>query len=245
MTPEVGAALWVAEGSLIAAVAGTYLVRRHLQRLQLGADLALLQAASWSLVRGMENYPRRSASKRGADRTALVREFAFEATKLGRPLPMTGESTLDIVEAPFEVIDRNEKDGSAHWRQVNGLRRGAFSLLALYWLGNTQAAFLSLTEHMRVQSRLDEGACTNLTELKMLFGLPIEWPKTSESAETAERQGFTLRRHQEIMRAVNKGFTAVAATLVYQPWPEGRMDQSIPEEHKGEAILEAIRGFIR
>jgi len=244
MTPTLNAALWGLFGAASVGAIGAALYRAHLQKLRLGGDLALLQGAVWNLVRGMENYPRRSASKRNKDRLATIREFAFQGAALGRPLPMSGESTLDITEAATEAIDRNERDSSGHWRTINAYRRPAYTFLALYRTNNITAARLSIVEHMKVQSKYDPGALPNFTELKMLFGLPTEHP-TWEVAEAAERRGMSERRYIEIGRATAQGFTAITRNLVYVPWPEGRADEAIPEAYEGEALLDAMREFIR
>lgn len=244
MSPELNAVLWGVVGAASVGALGVGLYRAHLQKLRLAGDLGLLQAATWNLVRGMENYPRRSASKRGKDRLATIREFAFQGAALGRPLPMSGESTLDITEAGTEAIDRNEKDSSGHWRTINAYRQGAYALIALYRLKNITAARLAITQHMKVQAKFDAGTLPNLTELKMLFHLPIEHLAIAD-VEAVERLGMTERRYIEIGRAVSVGFPHIARGLIYKPWPEGRREEDVPEEHEGEQILDAFREFIR
>lgn len=240
-------ALWAIEGAAVAGAIGVYALHRHMTKGKLAEDLRLLEAATWRIVNGMEQYPRKSASGRAKSRTDLVKVFSLEAAKLGRPLPMgVGESSLDITNAAFETIDRNEKDSSGHWRQINALRRGCEILLSLYWLRNPRAAFLILTNHMKIQSRLKPGEVNNLTELKILFGLPTAWPTDLDipSIEKREQMGLSLRRENQIMRAINKGFDAVSRHLVYKPWPEGKVNDD-DDTFEGIYILEQMRFYTR
>lgn len=233
--------LWVALGFIVIIMAGVHGWVGQRRRDRLNTDIALLQAAAWSLIRGLENYPTSSSSRRGKARRELVKEFAFKAAEAGRPLPMGDSGTLDLSTVALDIIDRNEKDGSGHWKHVNGLRRGCTVFIQLFRTRNVAAAFLTLTEHIKIQSRLPEGACTNLTELKMLFGFPIEWPEPG-LGERLEKEGLHWRREAEILNATRYEMQ-IFDGLRYTPFAAKEGDPE-PSYEFGE-IFDQMRVYIR
>jgi hypothetical protein len=88
-------------------------------------------------------------------------------------------------------------------RRVNAIRRGCQVFEALFTLGNATAAFLVLTEHVRIQARLEPGAVPNYSELKKLYNVPLSHPDVG-LAERLEAQGLHWQREAEIMAAVAK-----------------------------------------
>lgn len=218
-----------------------WLDRCHAERIAYYTNL--LRGAAWDLVRGMENYPPRAAGRRAKGRAELVERFAFKAAEGGRPLPMGDAGTLDLSTVGLEVVERNEADGSGHWRRVNGIRRGAYAFYALFQLDDPAVAFRALTDHMKVQARFEVGSMPNHTELKMLFGLPVEWPAAG-AGERYEVEGLGWRREMDIRTAVDAGRAAVFDQLNYRTWPEDEPDGT-ERDYKGEEILERLRLYIR
>lgn len=240
--PVDGNVIWGLLAVLAALGTATGLYVRRARELRIGGDIELFRAALWTLIRDLENNPTSSSGRRGKGRIDVVERFAAPAQKLGRPLAMGGEATPDMARMGIELIELNEKDGSGHWRKVNGIRRGCTVFLTLLGEGNTTAAFLTLTEHAKVQARLPEGATPNLTELKMLFGLPIEWPEKG-LPERLEQRGLHWRRAAELaeLRAYRD---AIFAGVRYTPFPR---DESAPDvTYTGaDEIMEQMRVYIR
>lgn len=226
----------------MAAILYWYWADRRYREL-IGYYVNLMQGASWELVRGMENYPPRAAGRRAKGRTELVEHFAFKAAEGGRPLPMGDAGTLDLSTVGLEVVERNEKDGSGHWRRVNGIRRGAYAFYALFALHNPSVAFRALTDHMKHQARAEEGSMPNHTELKMLFGLPIAWP-TAGLGEECEARGMHWTRERDIAVAAQEGRKAVFRQLEYRSWPEDEPDGQ-ERRYVGEEVLERLRLYIK
>lgn len=221
-----------------------HLYWRYLQRqARLAGYITLLQATAWDLVRGLENYPPRAAGRRAKGRADMIERFAGKAAELGRPLPMGDAGALDLSTVGIEVVERNEKDSSGHWRRVNGIRRGAHAFLALFRIGNPSIAFMTMTEHMKVQARSDAGSMPNHTEFKMVLGLPTEWPEAG-IAEAYERRGLDFYRERDILRAVRLGRATVLNGLEYTTWPEDE-DDGEEKVYRGEEILDRLRRYIR
>lgn len=210
---------------------------------RLVSDITLLQATAWDLVRGLENYPPRAAGRRAKGRADMIERFAGKAAELGRPLPMGDAGALDLSTVGIEVVERNEKDSSGHWRRVNGIRRGCHAFLALFRIGNPSIAFMTMTEHMKVQARSDAGSMPNHTELKMVLGLPTDWPAPNV-AEACERRGLDFYREQDILRAVRLGRATVFDRLEYSTWPEDE-DDGEERTYHGEEILDRFRKYIK
>lgn len=232
---------WALLGVLVLAAGGHLAFLRYRARQRLLGDIAILQAASWHLVRELENYPTNSSSRRGRGRIEVAEKFALKAAEAGRPLPMGDAGTLDLSRVALDVIELNEKDGSGHWRRVNGIRRGCHIFQALFVLRNATAAFLILTDHIRIQSRYPAGAMPNLTELKMVFGLPITHPEEG-LAESLEAHGLHWRREEEIMAAVAYKDT-IFKGLHYTPFLN---DPTTPDvTYWGDNILAQMRSYMR
>lgn len=215
----------------------------HQRTARISGYITLLQATAWDLVRGLENYPPRAAGRRAKSRADIVDRFAGKAAELGRPLPMGDAGVLDLSTVGIEVVERNEKDSSGHWRRVNGFRRGCHAFLALFRLNNPGIAFFAITEHMKVQARSEPGSMPNHTELKMVLGLPTDWPAPNV-AEACERTGLDFYREQDILRAVQRGRAAVFDALEYSTWPEDEEDGA-EKTYRGEEILDRFRRYIK
>jgi hypothetical protein len=235
--------LWALFGLAALGIVGHLAWQAHQRAARIAGYITLLQATAWDLVRGLENYPPRAAGRRAKGRAEVVERFAGRAAELGKALPMGDAGVFDLSTVGIEVVERNEKDSSGHWRRVNGIRRGAHAFLALFRLNNPGIAFMTMTEHMKVQARSDAGSMPNHTELKMVLGLPTDWPEAG-IAEACERRGLDFYREQDILRAVQRGRAAVFHNLEYSTWPEDEEDGA-EKTYRGEEILDRFRRYIK
>jgi hypothetical protein len=239
--PLDGNLIWVGLAGAAAALGGFILYQRYRAQLQLSADIALTQSAALTIIKELENYPNHAAGRRARNRKKVLEDLALKAAEAGRPLPMGDAGTLDLSTVGLELIERNEKDSSGHWRRVNGVRRGCQVFVALFQLKNPTAAFLALTEHVRVQARLEPGQTPSLTELKMLFGFPLEHPEEG-LAERLEREGLSVNRELELLALANE-VSAVFKGLFYTPFPVNEEDQ--PTTYWDTQILDQFRAYMR
>lgn len=241
-TPD-GNWLWGFFALALAALAGIGLYFRYLRRLQLIADISLLRGTLYDLVILMEQYPVKASSRRAGGRAEILERFAIEgASKVGagKPMPMGDTAALDVTTLGFELIDRNEKDGSDHWRRVNGIRRGLRCWLALVELRDPGLAYRVMVEHMKAQRTLEKGV-DNFTEFKTLLGLPTIWP-TGDLPERCGAVGITLERAEGAMAAVEAGLGVALDGLIYRPWPDKGQERP---EFTGTAIFEEMREYVR
>jgi hypothetical protein len=233
------AGLWPAMAAAIAATAFVGLWQLVANWLN---DVSLLTGALWDLIRTMEVRGRAASSARATDRKDLLHHFAVDgAAKVGagRAMPMGDVAALDLTKLAFELMDRNDKDGSGHGNRVNSLRRGIFVFYAIMKLRDPEVAFRSMCEHMKVQLRLGEDSgIENFTELKRLLGLPAVWPTNLDIITGAEERGLSFSRYVAIREAL-KATDRIFAGVRYKPL--GQADEiSDPER-----ILTEMREYIR
>lgn len=235
--------LWPAMGLTLLIMAGVSAYQAWRRRIILAGDIGLLQGATWNLVLLMENYGTKSSGRRAAGRAKVLERFAVEGAKevaAGRPMPMGDTGALDLTTLGFELITRNEEDGSKHWRRVNGIRRGLYCYLALVELQSPGLAYRGMVEHMKTQRKLGDGV-DNFPELRRLLGLPTEWP-TDDLPEFCERMGITVERERAVLEAVAAGMAVAFKGLQYKPWPEAGEQEQV---YVGREILAEMREYMR
>jgi len=235
--------LWVLLPLVAVSLGIVRLYQKWQWRNRLAANTSLLQGALWDLVRLMENYPVRSSSRRGAGRQRVLERFAIEgagAVGAGREMPMGGTGALDLTTLGFELIDRNEKDGSEHWRRVNGIRRGCFAFIALVQLRDPALARRAMIEHMKRQRDRSDGL-DNFTDFKRLLNLPTVIP-FGDLPELNEKISLTLELEQDLRDVVRLGLPPAYGGLFYKPWGEPGEAEVV---YVGDEILTQMREYIR
>ena len=207
-------------------------------------DVSLLTGALWELVRLMENYNRNASSGRAGARKELLHHFAVEGAErvaAGRPMPMGDTAGLDLTRLAFELMDRNDRDGSGHSRKVNSIRRGLFVFYAIVELQKPEIAFRAMCEHMKTQIQLGEDSgVDNFTDLKRLLGLPAGWPIDADRIADLERRGLTWTRRNAIQNTVERRLEAVFDGVEYVPPGENGVSYA-----GADAILKQMREYIR
>jgi hypothetical protein len=206
-------------------------------------DVSLLTGALWDLIRSMEIRARNAASNRDVGRKDLLHHFAVDGAHkvaAGRPMPMGDTTGLDLTRLAFELMDRNDRDGSGHGNRVNSLRRGLFVFYAIVRLDRPELAYRAMCEHMKTQLRLKEDTgIDNFTDLKRLLGLPAEWPDDAGRIAALERQGLSLTR-QVAISAVSRNKARIFRDVHYKPPGDTGPGFSTPDE-----ILDLMRDYIR
>jgi hypothetical protein len=207
-------------------------------------DVSLLTGALWELVRLMENYNRNASTGRAGARKELLHHFAVEGAErvaAGRPMPMGDTAGLDLTRLAFELMDRNDRDGSGYSRKVNSIRRGLFAFYAMVELKRPEIAFRAMCEHMKTQIQLgDDSGIDNFTDLKRLLGLPAAWPADLRVVANLERRGLAVSRELAIRKAVRTGLAAVFKGVQYVPPGENGVSYM-----GADAILKQMREYIR
>jgi hypothetical protein len=184
----------------------------------IAGDISLLTGALWDLVKLMETSARNAPTTRATGRRELLHHFAVDGAQrvaAGRPMPMGNTAGLDLTTLAFELMDRNDRDGSGYGRKVNSIRRGVFVFYAIVHLRKPNIAYRAMCEHMKTQVRLGEDGVENFTELKRLLGLPPEWPTDAAQIAALERRGLTRSRERAIERAVRKGVPQIFKGVQY------------------------------
>lgn len=209
-------------------------------------DISLLSGALWELVRLMENNPRDASAARSAGRRDLLHHFAVDGAEkvaAGRPMPMGDTAGLDLTKLAFELMDRNDRDGSSTSTRLTSIKRGLFVFYAIVELRRPDIAYRAMIDHMTFQLRLgQESGVHNFTELKKVLGLPALWPASEAQVAEFERQGLTIRQRNAIYRALHDGLSKIFSGVRYIPpgSPPGTAGHTGPEE-----ILNQIREYIR
>jgi hypothetical protein len=207
-------------------------------------DVSLLTGALWELVRLMENFNRNASSGRAGARKELLHHFAVEGAErvaAGRPMPMGDTAGLDLTRLAFELMDRNDRDGSGYSRKVNSIRRGLFVFYAIVELRRPEIAFRAMCEHMKTQLQFGEDSgVDNFTDLKRLLGLPTGWPADAGLIADCERRGLAVGRELAIRKAIKTGLTTVFRGVQYVPPGESGIAYT-----GADAILKQMREYIR
>ncbi len=207
-------------------------------------DVSLLTGALWDLIRMMEIRARNAAGGRAEGRRQLLHEFAVEGGQkvgAGRPMLMGDTAALDLTRLAFELMDRNEKDGTSYSNRINSLRRGLFVFYAMLRLKKPELAFRAMCEHMKIQLRMGEDSgIDNFTEMKRLLGLPAEWPVDARLIALHEEQGLPTGRRRAILAAVKNGWFQIFDGVQYLPAGAGGEPIIDPEK-----ILDKMRDYIR
>lgn len=191
--------------------------------------------ALWNLVRLMETNGLNGFAKKADNRAGLVEKFAIEGgerLRASRPTAMM-ESAPDITTAAFELMDRNDRDGSSFGRKIASIRRGVFAFYAIVELRNPDVAFRTMIEHM--QAQVSDDTMHDFMELKQLLGLPVERQSVAAIAEYA-KAGLPRGRANAILRAARA--SRIFDGVVYRPPGEDRVCSSA-------AILEEMREYGR
>jgi hypothetical protein len=211
----------------------------------IAADRSLLSGALWELVRLMEGNSPAASSGRAAGRKELLHHFAVDGAHkvaAGRPMPMGDTAGLDLTKLAFELMDRNDKDGSAQSRKIASIRRGVFVFYAIVGLRKSEIAYRAMVEHMKFQVRLGEDSgIDNFSELKELLGLPVPWPADAARIADCERRGLAPGRSRAIAAALRKGEPQIFDGVEYMP---GQGEPGVAFAG-ARAILTQMRAYIR
>jgi hypothetical protein len=211
----------------------------------------LLQASAWNLVRDMENNPTFTAKRY---RNSLKRDFEeVIVDSLKQLQPQPASVAIGVLPAPvtsmpgaLETIEENKKFTKDFWFVAQGLRNGLQAFIALFILDNPKAAYLKMIEHMKRQrnefAQRETMKSPNFSELKMILGLPTEWPQ-GELPEQLERKELSLASIWLIRYAVKHHRSEVFRGLTYKPYTFSGEDEG--QEFFGEDVLIGMREYIR
>lgn len=214
--------------------------------------IELLQGSLWNAVRHMENATRGMPGSLGRKRTETVQSFIAPPAQMFPKLQRLRIDKLPEThtkeDVAFRLIEMNESAASDHWFKVNGIRTGMQALVHLVETHNVRAAFLLVIELMKRQR--DEfkikgtQKTDNFTELKLVLGLPTDWP-TGDMPEELLHKGISLAKQEEIAYAVTRSKYRhyLFDKLVHKKWPEGlETERTI---YEGYEVVEAIKDYIR
>lgn len=206
-------------------------------------DGDLLKGALWDLVRLMERNGKSGASAAASARRELLHHFAVDGAHkvaAGRPMPMGDTAGLDLTKLAFELMDRNDKDGSAASRKVNSVRRGVFVFYAMAALDKPRIAFAAMIGHMHHQLRDGEDSgMDNFTEMKRFLGLPVTWPADQAALVALDERGLPRSRERAIRRLIRSDLSRAFSGVEYVP-AGSEIGYSAPG-----AILARMRDYIR
>lgn len=211
----------------------------------------LLQSAAWNLVREMENNPVFTAKKYRNGIKADFEEIVVASLEKLQPHPThiaVGALPAPVthLQGALETIDRNTAFTKDFWFVAQGLRNGLQVYISLFVLHNPNAAYLKMVEHMKRQrNEFDQQGTMrslNFTDLKMVLGLPTEWPK-GELPEQLEHKQLSWSRYWLISQAIKSHRKDVFKDLSYRPYT---LDPSeTAQEFVEEGVLIGMREYIR
>ena len=242
-----GRLLVPSSGSVLAAggilLAGFLVYAAYRASTARSRDADLLKGALWDLIRLMERNGKSGASAAASARRELLHHFAVDGAHkvaAGRPMPMGDTAALDLTRLAFELMDRNDKDGSAASRKVNSVRRGVFVFYAMAALDNPGIAYRAMIGHMHHQLRDGEaGGIDNFTEMKRLLGLPVSWPADQAALVALDERGLPRSRERAIRRLIHTDLSRAFSGVEYIP-AGSDIGYSAPS-----AILAQMRDYIR
>lgn len=174
---------------IVLMIVGVLLIRNQIRSNQLAEDKELLRAVLFDLIRLLETTPTNSSSRRGQGRIEILREFG-----IGTSQRSLTSQRVDLADSGFQLIDRNEADGSGHWAKVNNIRQGCFAFYCLVRERSPSRAYTALA-----QTR-------GFVEFRQLMRSDIPL-----SAAHVER----------LTRLINSDLTFLYADLFYKPWLDG------------------------
>ncbi len=223
---------------------------RHFHENIVSSYASLLQSAAWDLVRQMENNPRHTP---GRTRVRRTRDFKNLVSEIAKELHIAPEIMLSELKSP-PVIDgaiaqlkNNEDFTTDFWFKAQGTRNGIQVFLDIVLLHNIAGALVRLTDHMKRQRDEFENKGTkkspNFTALKLLLGLPTEWPM-GDLPERCLAQGIKESRANDILAAARTHKHKILSQLDYKIWPENS-DVKEREEYVGENVIIGMREYIR
>ena len=235
-----------------------YLRRREAELL---AGIAgMMQASAWVLIRHMENDPVGTPGKLARKREELIQRIAIEGAerlKLVAGTEFPGNAPMSMMMPPMpsndpkltsaaqELLARNEAESSKFWFKANGIRTGIQVFMAIMVLRNVAAAFVLMTDHMKKQRDEWRDKQTkrspNFTELKMVLGLPTDWPADFDPEDWQSR-GISEQRALRILLATERYRDRIFRGVLYKPYP--REGEEVVE-YEGEALLTGMREYIR
>jgi hypothetical protein len=145
-----------------------------------------------------------------------------------------------------DMIKMNEATASSHWFKTNGLRTGMQAVLLLLVDKNPEGSRVMLVQLMQRQRDevRDRGTMTTdgFTHLKMVLGLPIEWP-TYQVPEQLLQQRLSWWQESLIRNAVNRYEALHLNKLVHKQWPT--KDGEDGRIYRGREVLEAMADYVR
>lgn len=162
-----------------------------------------MQSAAWNITRIMGFLPVAGAKSDRDRREKVAREFIIGAMHSfpDAPKVVSTDQIPDpktVIDAGFDIMDRNEQKTSAHISMVAGARLGIQSFLFLMQNRNIEAAHSSMIEMMKRQRDEYDGKGTkgtlNFTDLKQVLGLPTNTPTGSMPEELSAQAVGWVRR---------------------------------------------------
>lgn len=219
---------------------------------------AQLQGAICNLVRHMENDPVGTPGKLARNREALLSRIAIEGNERLRPLatsvpaplgmnfPPAPNNDPQLTSAAQALLQWNERTSSDFWFKANGIRTGCQVFLALMELRNPMAAYILMTDHMKRQrdewAKKETKRLPNFTEMKLVLGLPTEWPE-GDQPERWQRRLISEHRARTILIATARYRERIFKGIQYKPWPL-REDEDAPVFYE-DGVLNGLREYIR
>ena len=183
-------------------------------------DASFLAGALWELIRLMETSSKAASSKRSGNREDLLQKFAVDGAQrvaAGRPMALSDTSAIDLTNLAFELMDRNEKDGSGHGKKISSIRRGIFVFYMIVAQRQFGIAYRAMIEHMKIQFRSgEESGMDNFTDLKHLLGMPVTWP-TFLDIETCQKNGLSSSRESAIHQLLDSRLDRIFEGVEYVP----------------------------
>ncbi len=211
--------------------------------------VGLLQAAAWDLVRQMENNPRSQPKRTDVRHAAAYKELVLPSGENVKEIPSVYVGELrpaTVLSGALEVLQKSEKFRDEFWFKVQGIRNGLQIFLMIVSLRNIEGAYILMIEHMKRQrdelEKKNRASSPNLPHLKLLLGLPTEWP-VGDLPERSQKIKLGKLKTQDIKVAVKRYKMKIFEGLIYKTWPDTEGQERL--EYHGERMLEAMREYIR
>ena len=235
-------------------------------------NVSLLQSTAWDMIRLMENDPRHVPKDEIVGRTEHFQRFIVAATgeliEKAKPLPTPPMPTPQMMPVPMhmplptaampntivpfdpqgymdraaDLRDRNEATKKKFWFKAQGLRNGAIALLQIIEAENPAGARHMMIRHMERQLSDSDRVSHNFTEMKLLLGLPTEWP-TEKMIKQVKSEELDFVRRLLLVEAARKR-ESIFKGLVYKAWPADKSEERVARSTPND-ILEGMREYTR
>ena len=151
--------MWLWFGLILSICALFAVTANHLYLIDMRREAkALLQATAWQIKRIMGFLPISGAREDRDRREKLIREFSLGGMHSYPDLPKIASAQAlpdpkSVIDAGFQLMERNEKKTSEHIYMVATVRLGVQSFLFLVDNKNPDAARATMIELMKWQQR--------------------------------------------------------------------------------------------